>query len=38
VEKNTTVVFPLPLNIFEDLSKVLGKATGSTRPKAAASP
>ncbi len=38
VEKNTTIVFPLPLNIFEDLSKVLGKATGSTRPKAAASP
>ena len=33
VEKNTTIVFPLPLNIFEGLSKVLEKATGSTRPK-----
>ena len=38
VEKNTTIVFPLPLNIFEDLSKVLEGATGSTRPKAATSP
>jgi len=38
VEKNTTIVFPLPLNIFEDLSKALKKATGSTRPKAATSP
>ena len=37
VEKNTTIVFPLPLNIFEGLSKVLEKATGSTRPKAATS-
>ena len=27
VEKNTTIVFPLPLNIFEDLSKVLERAT-----------
>ncbi len=32
------IFFPLPLNIFEDLSKVLEKATGSTRPKAAAPP
>jgi regulator of protease activity HflC (stomatin/prohibitin superfamily) len=38
VEKNTTIVFPLPLNIFEGLSKVLDKATGSVRPKAATSP
>ena len=38
VEKNTTIVFPLPLNIFEDLSEVLEGATGSTRPKAAAPP
>ena len=38
VEKNTTIVFPLPLNIFEDLNKVLEGATGSTRPKAAAPP
>jgi regulator of protease activity HflC (stomatin/prohibitin superfamily) len=37
VEKNTTIVFPLPLNILEDLSKVLERATGSIRPKAAAS-
>ena len=36
VEKNTTIVFPLPLNIFEGLSKVLEKATGSTHPKASA--
>jgi regulator of protease activity HflC (stomatin/prohibitin superfamily) len=37
VEKNTTIVFPLPLNIFEGLSKVLEKATGATRPKTATS-
>ena len=34
VEKNTTIVFPLPLNILEDLSRVLERATESTRPKA----
>ena len=38
VEKNTTIVFPLPLNIFEGLSEVLEGATGSNRPKAATSP
>ena len=37
VEKNTTIVFPLPLNILEGLSAVLERATGSIRPKAAAS-
>jgi regulator of protease activity HflC (stomatin/prohibitin superfamily) len=37
VEKNTTIVFPLPLNILEDLSKVLERVTGSIRPEAAAS-
>jgi hypothetical protein len=37
VEKDPTIVFPLPLNILEDLSKVLERATGSIRPKAAAS-
>jgi hypothetical protein len=36
VEKNTTIVFPLPLNILEGLSQVLERATGSIRPKAAA--
>jgi regulator of protease activity HflC (stomatin/prohibitin superfamily) len=38
VEKNTTIVFPLPLNILEDLSRVLLRATESTRPKAVPSP
>jgi regulator of protease activity HflC (stomatin/prohibitin superfamily) len=38
VEKNTTIVFPLPLNILEDLSRVLERATESTRPKAVPSP
>jgi regulator of protease activity HflC (stomatin/prohibitin superfamily) len=38
VEKNTTIVFPLPLDILEDLSRVLERATESTRPKAVPSP
>ena len=37
VEKNTTIVFPLPLNILEGLSRVPENATGSIRPKTAAS-
>jgi len=37
VEKNTTIVFPLPLNILEGLSKVPERATGPILPKAAAS-
>ena len=37
VEKNTTIVFPLPLNILEGLSQVgPERATGSMLPKGAA--
>ena len=37
VEKNTTIVFPLPLNILEGLSRVPENAPGSIRPNTAAS-
>ena len=37
VEKNTTIVFPLPLNILEGLSQMgRERATGSMLPKGAA--
>ena len=31
VEKNTTIVFPLPLNIISDLGKLLEQAAGKTK-------
>jgi len=37
VEKNTTVVFPIPIDIFSSISKALNKVAGSS-PAAEASP
>ena len=32
VEKNTTIVFPLPIDLMENLNKLMAKSVGGTKP------
>jgi hypothetical protein len=34
VEKNTTVVFPVPVDFFSGIQKLLGKTDGASAPAA----